>query len=110
MRRRRQSAEANWQTRESSSELAGWNWDRQATSEAANSLGSSPGRSGLRERKPWRERFRADLALPSGVLGPVESRALRRLASIWRWEGTVRLGSRVNPTGAGGEGAEEASG
>jgi hypothetical protein len=68
----------------------------------ANSLGSSPGRRGLRERRPWRERFRAVLALPSGVLGPVESRALRRLASIRRWKGSVRLGFRSTPRGGCG--------
>jgi hypothetical protein len=77
---------------------------------AANGLGSSAEKCGLWERRPWRERFLAALALPSGVLGPVESRALRRLASICRWEGTVRLGSRVNPSGADAEGTEEASG
>jgi hypothetical protein len=47
--------------------------------------------------------------LALGVLGPVESRALQ-LASIWRWEGTVRLGSRVNPRGADAEGTEDVSG
>lgn len=51
---------------------------------AANGLRSYAARRGLRERRPWRERFRAALALPSGVLGPVGSRALRGLASIWR--------------------------
>jgi len=34
-----------------------------------------------RAKKPWRMAFRLDFFLPSGVLGPVERRALRRMAA-----------------------------
>src|SRR5215469_3387875 len=35
---------------------------------------------------PWRTALRRDACLPASVFGPVLLRALRRLASIWRYE------------------------
>src|SRR5579863_3411239 len=40
---------------------------------------------GRQEQRPWRRELQATVALPSGVRGPVERCAFRRLASIWDW-------------------------
>src|SRR5687767_2684012 len=45
---------------------------------------SKPGMTGAEERRPWRIGLRATIALPSWVRGPVERRALARLAASWR--------------------------
>jgi len=50
------------------------------------------GRTGLREERSWGRPLWATLALPSGERGPVERRALRRLASICNWEDMGHLG------------------
>jgi hypothetical protein len=44
---------------------------------------------------PWRRAFREDLALPSGVMGPLERAALRRLAASFRGETGVLLMAHV---------------
>src|SRR5437870_9191468 len=42
----------------------------------------SPGRTTVLAHRPLRRAFRRTAALPAGVLGPVDRKALRRLASI----------------------------
>src|SRR5690349_21655967 len=80
----RQEAMAIWETKVSSVGVVGWCSASRRSSRASKSAGSSPGRMRVSAYKPYLRPFRRTAARPSGVDGPVECCALRRLASICR--------------------------
>ena len=61
----------------------GLSWDSEAGEEIYEAVPcDSPLRTTVCESMPWRMYSSAQTFLPSGVLGPVERRALARLARI----------------------------
>src|SRR6516164_1551232 len=61
-----------------------------STTDSASSSASSSALMTVSVVSPWRTALRRDACLPASVFGPVLLRALRRLASIWRYEVMVR--------------------
>ena len=58
---------------------------------------------------PWEVALRAEAALPSGVLGPVERVALARLAASWVSEIGTWMGSLNGKARHGGRAVGESS-
>ena len=73
---------AAWSTRCCSAGFWGWYWFWRPAWSWSNSSCSSPGITTFRARRPWRSAFMEAVALPWGVFGPEDLRALRRFAAI----------------------------
>src|SRR5208283_4774080 len=73
---------AAWSTRSCSAGFWGWYWSWRPAWSWSNSSCSSPGITTFRARRPWRSAFMEAVALPWGVFGPEDLRALRRFAAI----------------------------
>src|SRR5271165_7180766 len=85
-RRARSDSHCCWaifSTRTCSVTQTGWCSAMKSSTRPRNSSGSSPGMMMVLEAKPQDRRLALDLALPSGVLGPVDCCALALLAAIW---------------------------
>src|SRR4051812_42397429 len=63
--------------------VAGWCSSRRVARRASNSDCDSVGRTRKAPARPWRVLFSAEAAFPASLVGPVESLAFSRLASIW---------------------------
>ena len=72
--------------------VCGQNWSRRSSKRSATIRASSIGRTIPSPVRPCLRELARDRSFPSGVLGPVDFWALRRLASIRAWEvGMVRV-------------------
>src|SRR5882757_1595222 len=63
--------------------VVGWCSSLRVARRASNSDCDSVGRTRKAPARPWRVLFNAEAAFPASLLGPVESLAFSRLASIW---------------------------
>ena len=95
---------ADRSTRTCSTSLRGWSSVAQASRRSWNAPASSPGRTSVLASRPCLSALNFERSLPSGVLGPVLLRALRRLASA-RFDEVVVCGhGGIGPwCGSGGK-------